>query len=271
MSATRRAVFRQRAIVCLAIVIAVTLLYYGVQILLRTTPLIPLQHIAHRGGAQYAPENTLAAFRNGIAGGADCLELDVQMTRDGALVVIHDYTVDRTTDGTGAVRDLTLKQIRAFNAGQGEKIPTFEEVVTLAKTRGVKMLAEAKYPHLYPGIEEKILRTLEQANYLDKTILESFERESVSKFHSLNPKAKLCALYGFLPFTSGAPPGDAQYVCPMAEMVLLNPWMIRQAHLEGRQVFVWFGAIENSFMFNVMRFFGADGLIVNDPMALDSR
>ncbi len=86
--------------------------------------------------------------------GVDWLEFDVQMTKDGALVVIHDETVDRTTNGTGAVRDLTLEEIRSLDAGQGEKVPTFEEVVQLAKTNGVKILPETKSPEFYPGIEE---------------------------------------------------------------------------------------------------------------------
>jgi glycerophosphoryl diester phosphodiesterase len=252
-------------------IVAILLIYYCVQVLLRTPPVIPLQNIAHRGGSKGAPENTLAAFRNGIVQGLDWLEFDVQMTKDGVLVVIHDETVDRTTNGTGAVRDLTLEQIRALDAGQGEKVPTFEEVVELAKTSGVKIMPETKSAHLYPGLEEKMLKTLEQANYLDQTIFQSFEADSLDKLHRLNPQSKLCALYGLWKFNVSAPSGDAQYVCPMGEMMLLNPWMIRQAHQEGKQVFIWFGAIENPFTLGVARFFGADGLFVNDLMLLEEK
>jgi glycerophosphoryl diester phosphodiesterase len=268
MSTTRKVSFRQRAGGCIAIFVVVALVYYGVQILLRTPPLTALQVIAHRGGPTNAPENTLAAFRNAITQGADWLEFDVQMTKDGALVVIHDETVDRTTDGTGAVHDLTLEQIRSFDAGQGEKIPTFEEVLELAKTNRVKIMPETKSAHLYPGVEEKLLQVLEQANYLDQTVIQSFEADSLDKLARLNPKAKLCALYGLWKFNVSLPPGDAQYVCPMAEMVLLNPGMIRQAHQEGRQVFIWFEVIENPFGLSFMRFFGADGLIVDNPISL---
>ena len=76
----------------------------------------------------------------------------------------------------------------------------------------------------------------------------------------------MCALRPIQGRAGSAPPGDAQTVCPMAEMVILNHGIIRQAHTEGRRVFVWFGVIENPFTVRVMRFFGADGLIVNDPM-----
>src|SRR5215212_3812774 len=118
MSTTRKISFGQRARGCLAILVLVLLIYYSVQILLRTPALTALQNIAHRGGSTSAPENTLAAFRNAITQGADWLEFDVQMTKDGALVVIHDETVDRTTDGTGAVAEMTLEQIRRLDAGR---------------------------------------------------------------------------------------------------------------------------------------------------------
>lgn len=268
MSATRKISLRQRARGCLIILVAIPLIYYGAQALLRTPPLTPLQDIAHRGGIAYAPENTLAAFQNAINQGVDWLEFDVQMTKDGALVVIHDETVDRTTNGTGAVRDMTLEQIRSLDAGQGQKVPTFEEVMELAKTNGVRILPETKSAHLYPGVEEKLLQALEQANYLDQTVIQSFEADSLEKLHRLNPQARLCALYGLWQFNVSSPAGAAQYVCPMAEMVLLNPGMIRRAHEEGRQVFTYFGIMENPFGLGAMRFFGADGLIVNDPMAL---
>jgi len=270
MSTTRKISFRQRAGGCLAILVLVLLIYYGVQILLRTPALTAtaLQNIAHRGGSTSAPENTLAAFRTAITQGADWLEFDVQMTKDGALVVIHDETVDRTTDGTGAVHDLTLEQIRSLDAGQGEKVPTFEEVLELAKANREKILPETKSAHLYPGIEEKILQSLQRANYLDQTVIQSFEADSLEKLAHLDPHAKLCALYGLWKLSVSLPPGDAKYVCPMAEMVLLNPGIIRQAHREGRQVFIWFEVIENPLGLSFMRFFGADGLIVEDPTSL---
>jgi glycerophosphoryl diester phosphodiesterase len=243
-------------------------IYYGMHITFRTPPLTPTQLIAHRGGPKHAPENSLAAFRQAVAQGVDWLEFDVQMTQDGVLVIIHDETVDRTTGGTGAVRDLTLAQIRALDAGSGEKVPTFKEAVELAKAHGVKILPEIKSAYLYPGIEEKMLQELDEADYLDQTIIQSFEAASLDTLHRLNPQAQLGALYGLWPFSVSAPPGDAQFVCPMGEMVLLNPGIIRQAHGEGRQVFIWFGLLENPWLFNVMRFLGAEGLMSDDPVML---
>ncbi len=271
MPTTHKSSLGRRLGGCLVILILIPVLYYCVQALLRTPSLVPLQVFAHRGGLAYAPENTLAAFRNAIRQGVDWLEFDVQMTKDGELVVIHDETVDRTTNGTGAVRDLTLQQIRSLDAGQGEKVPTFAEVLDLAKAHGARIFPETKSAHLYPGMEEKLLQALEQANYFDRTVIQSFEPASLEKLHRLAPQAKLCALYGLWQFSLKQPPGDAQDVCPMAEMVLLYPAMVRQAHAEGRQVVVYFGVLENPFGFASMRFFGVDGMIVNDPLALKAQ
>jgi len=252
----------------LGIVLCIPLAYYGGHVVFRTPPGGPVQVIAHRGGPRHSPENTLTAFRTAIDQGVAWLEFDVQMTRDGELVVIHDETVDRTTDGTGAVRDLTLAQIRALDAGGGERVPTLEEVVVLARAHGVGLLPETKAAHLYPGIEEKLVQALAAADYLDHAVIQSFQAASLERLRILAPDARLCALYGLWRFDVRRPPGDAQFVCPMAEMVLLAPGMIRRAHREGRQVFVWFGVFENRFMFEAMRLFGADGLMSDDPVAL---
>jgi glycerophosphoryl diester phosphodiesterase len=258
----------RRCLLAAGIILSIPLAYYGGHVSLRTPPAGPVQVIAHRGGPVHAPENTLAAFRTAIDQGAAWLEFDVQMTRDGALVVIHDETVDRTTDGTGALRDLTLAQVRALDAGGGERVPTLEEVVALARAHGVGILPETKAAHLYPGIEEKLLQALRGADYLDHAVIQSFQAASLERLRSLAPDARLCALHGRWRFDVRQPPGDAQYVCPMAEMVLPPPGMIRRAHREGRQVFVWFGGSESRFMFEAMRLLGADGLMSDDPAAL---
>ena len=268
MATPTRKTSRRRALVVLGIVLGVPLAYYGGHFMLRSTPAGPVQVIAHRGGPANAPENTLDAFRTAIDQGASWLEFDVQMTRDGELVVIHDDTVDRTTDGTGAVRDLTLAQIRALDAGGGERVPTFAEVVDLARTHGVGILPETKAAHLYPGIEERLLEVLAAADVLDRAVVQSFDAASLERLRSLSPDVRLCALYGLWRFDVRRPPGDAEFVCPMAEMVFLDPGMLRRAHREGRQAFVWFGAFENRFMYGAMRFFGADGVMSDDPAAL---
>lgn len=162
--------------------------------------------IAHRGASGYAPENTMAAFRKGFEMKADYIEIDVQMTKDGHLVVIHDTTVDRTTDGTGKVGSLTLEEIRELDAGSffgedfaGEPIPTFEEV--LDEFRGkTGILIELKAPELYPGIEKKVAEALQDRNMdkpnNEKIIVQSFNFDSMKKMNELLPDLPIGVLTG---------------------------------------------------------------------------
>ena len=134
---------------------------------------------------------------------------------------------------------------------------------------GVALLPEIKSPHLYPGIEEKVLQAIAAADYGEYTIIQSFDPNSLDTLYGLNQDAYLCQLYGQgVLSVKGPQPGHADRVCLMAEMVVLNPWMIRQNHEEGRQVFVWFGIIEHPLVMRFLLALGVDGLIVDDPLAL---
>ena len=252
----------------LAVLLALVL-YYGLYLLLKGPQQAQAQVIAHRGDSAHAPENTVLAFRRAVQSGAGWLEMDVQRTQDGRLVVMHDETVDRTTDGSGRVADLTFNQIQSLHIGDSERVPAFEEAIRLAKESGVGIFPEAKNPELYPGIEAEMVAALRQEGYLQQAILQSFEHERLAGVSGANPDLIVCPLYGLWQLSlSDVQPADAKTVCPMAEMVLLNPWMVRQAHQDGRLVYVWFGAIENPIVMRLVLALGADGLIVNDPGAL---
>jgi len=254
---------------CLLLIIGFPLIYYGFYFIFRgPLPLNP-QFIAHRGGRVYEPENSIAAFRHAVDTGADWIEFDVQQTKDGELVVIHDETVDRTTDGTGRIEDLTLEQIHALDAGNGERVSTFEEIITFAKETGVGILPEAKSPHLYPGIEKNMVKVLVANDYVQKTVIQSFDPDTLKNIQKINQDIKVCPLYGLWKLDLSNPqPSEARTICPMAEMIILNPWMIRQAHVEGREVYVWFGVIEHPLTMRLLLALGADGLMVDDPVAL---
>jgi glycerophosphoryl diester phosphodiesterase len=250
----------------LVFVFILLLAYYGSYLLLRgPIPARPLA-IAHRGDSVHAPENTLAAFRSAVDAGADWLEMDVQMSDDGHLVVIHDTTVDRTTNGSGRVADFTLAQLQALDAGNGEQIPAFVQVLELATAANIGIMPEAKSPEFYPGIETKIVEALAAAGYEERVTVQSFDAASLVRLAELSPNLSLCALYGLGHFDlSGPQPGNATAVCPMAEMVLLYPWMLRQAHDEGHKVYVWFGALEHRWIIRLLIEFGVDGVISDDP------
>ena len=163
-------------------------------------------NIAHRGASGHAPENTMEAFQKGVEMKADYIEIDVQMTKDGELVVIHDTTVDRTTNGTGKVGDLTLAEIKQLDAGSwfggayaGETVPTFEEVLDAFRGK-VGVLIELKAPELYPGVEEKIAEALIERNMSipnnNKIIIQSFNHESMKKSKALLPNLSHGVLTG---------------------------------------------------------------------------
>ncbi|WP_413066178.1 glycerophosphodiester phosphodiesterase [Siminovitchia sp. 179-K 8D1 HS] len=154
-------------------------------------------NVAHRGASGHAPENTMPAFQKGVEMKADYIEIDVQMTKDGKLVIIHDATVNRTTNGTGAVKDLTLEELKQLDAGSwfsekyaGEKIPTFEEVLDAFRGK-TGILIELKLPERYPGIEEKVAEALIERNMHKpgnkKIVIQSFNHESIDKSKKLLP------------------------------------------------------------------------------------
>ena len=138
---------------------------------------------AHRGAMCHAPENTLAAFEKAIEFGTYRIELDLRRSKDGHIVLMHDETVDRTTDGRGRLRDLTLPELRQLNVGDTEQIPTFEE--TLACVRGrSKLLVELKDG----DITEQVIDLIRTADMIDDCTLSSFNEKCLSQAKNLCPK-----------------------------------------------------------------------------------
>lgn len=149
-----------------------------------TAPLV----IAHRGASRIAPENTLAAFRQAAADGADYIEFDVACTADGELVVIHDDTLDRTTDGRGPVQEITLQQIKQLDAGRwkdaafaGERIPTLDETLATAAELGLGVYIEwkpllTKVRHAVPSTLAAVRRHGLEA----RTVVQSFAPDLVA-------------------------------------------------------------------------------------------
>src|SRR6476661_5786063 len=107
-------------------------------------PRSPCVRIAHRGASIDQPENTLLAFARAIEQGVDMIELDVNLTRDGALVVIHDTTLERTTNGAGPVREQLLADIQRLDAGRGQRVPTLDDVFDLVRATPIRLCVEIK-------------------------------------------------------------------------------------------------------------------------------
>ena len=157
---------------------------------------------AHRGASGYAPENTLDAFRKAVEMGADGIELDVQMTKDGELVVIHDETIDRVSNGKGWVKNYTYEELKKFNFNKThleytkEEIPTLEQVYLLIKPTNLTINVEIKTGIVfYPGIEERVLELTEHLGMKERVIYSSFNHYTIRKIKELDPQAKTGMLY----------------------------------------------------------------------------
>lgn len=209
---------------------------------------------AHRGGALLWPENSLVAFRNALALRADYLELDVHLTRDGEVVVIHDPTLDRTTTGTGPVRERTLAELQALRlkdkggAVIEEGVPTLEQVVMLAAAGKRQMLLEIKVDERrqrYPGIEEKVFAILDRHRFTPFAIVMAFEAETWGRVRQLRPDARAGALYSarMLPSTAVEPELQALRQAGVTfvglNQVLVTAEVAKQARLAGLTLGVW--------------------------------
>lgn len=159
--------------------------------------------IAHRGASGYAPENTIVAFKKAIEVGSDGIELDVHFSKDRNLIVCHDERVDRTTNGVGFIKDLTLKELKKLDAGswynkkyKGEKIPILNEVFELVKDKNILINIEIKSgPIIYDGIEKAIVELIEKYNIVEKVIISSFNHYSLVKIKKINNNVKTGILY----------------------------------------------------------------------------
>jgi len=149
----------------------------------------------HRGAGFLAPENTMASFQIAYEIGVDAIELDVHQTSDGALVVMHDSDVSRTTDGMGLLEEMTLAEVQALDAGirfneayAGEGIPRFEVVLDWAKDR-IPLLVEIKgYPHPPESIEKSIVSAIRDAGMTDQVLVKSFFHQSIRNLDDLAPE-----------------------------------------------------------------------------------
>ncbi|KZE63797.1 glycerophosphodiester phosphodiesterase [Fictibacillus phosphorivorans] len=234
-----------------------------------------VQTVAHRGAAGYAPENTMAAFHKGVEMKADYIEIDVQESKDGELVVIHDFTLDRTTNGTGYVKDRTLDEIRQLDAGSyfgeeftGEKVPTFEEV--LDEFRGkTGILIELKATYYYPGIEEKVAAAIKQRNMHlpahHKIIVQSFEFDSMQRMDKLLPKVPVGVLTSRATDLSEAKLNEfasyAEFVNP--SRTLVNSSIVDEVHERNMGIMAW--TVRKQEEVQPLLDAGVDGIITDYP------
>ena len=233
----------------------------------RSRPLV----IGHRGASSEAPENTLAAFARGLETGADGFEFDVHMSKDGELVVIHDETVARTTGGSGWVKDMTLDELKALDAGfwfdprfRGERIPTLKQVLELIAEKSKLINIELKSGIvIYPHMERRIIEVIDEFDILDKTVISSFNHYSLRTAKEVEPEAKTGILYmeGLVEPWIYALHVPADGLHPASYLV--TPEIVRSAHDAGLFVNVW--TVDKADEMKKMVASGVDAVITNCP------
>ncbi len=189
--------------------------------------------IGHRGARAYEPENTLRSFKKALEIGVDAIEFDVRKTKDNKLVVIHDADVKRTTDGKGLVSALTVKEIRAFSAEKGEKIPTLKEALDFLDKK-VKIFIELKEA----GLEEKVLGAVRKNGLQKNVIIVSFIEEALRKVRELDKKVEIGLIYvKHKNPIKAALELKASYLLPLYRFTHTSN--VRKAHENGLNVIVW--------------------------------
>ncbi len=225
-------------------------------------------NIAHRGDSGNFPENTIAAFRAAADAGADICELDVQATRDGAVVVIHDDSVDRTTNGTGAVAALTLAELKRLDAGSWmgerfarERVPTLEEVFAAVGTR-LGLNIEIKEG----AVERRVCEVIRANDGLANSIVSSFEWGALRKVREIDPQVRVALLAEEEPagLLEAASAMRAYAVNPGFEMVTAD--FCREAHARGFAVLVW--TVDAPEKMRILISYGVDGIMTNHPARL---
>lgn len=234
--------------------------------------------IAHRGasGRGHSPENTLSAFREAIKIGVDCVECDVHCTKDGQVVVIHDSTLNRTTDKKGAVADMVLEEIKKADAGSwfnkafsGERIPTLAELLELTKGKVITVI-EIK-PN---NITDKVIREIESASAEGEVLVQSFHPEVVKTAMDINPKIPRALLVnGKLPIIRLASIQELIYQSAQVGAGTLNlsysvitPTLVKEVHKRGLNVWAW--TVDDELKMKELVDMGVDGITSNYPEKL---
>ena len=216
--------------------------------------------MGHRGAAALEPENTLLSIRRAMEIGVDAVEVDVHLTRDDQVVVIHDATVDRTTDGHGDVRSFTLQEIRLLDAGKGEKIPTLKEVISLVRGK-VILVIELKEK----GTVEPVVGLIRENDLFDGCAVISFWHNMVKQVKQLEPRIKTGVLLVGRPVDTAVASGAGADALVM-RYSFVDKAFVDMAHKKDLQVLIW--NIDDRKLVHPFVDMGVDGIGSNDPRVL---
>jgi glycerophosphoryl diester phosphodiesterase len=236
-----------------------------------TRPLV----IAHRGASADAPENTIAAFELALEQGADGIELDVHLSADGHPVVIHDFTLDRTTNGSGPVSAQRVRDLKRLDAGGwrerrflGQRVQTLQEVLERFRDRARFWIELKAGSRVYPGIEERVVSTLEIYDVVDRSLLQSFDQDAIALTRSLNREIRVGVLVEEAPIQARLlAPGVANAICPGADLVTEN--LLTRIREAGLECYVW--TVNEPVLMDRLVNWQVNGIITDRPGVLAAR
>ena len=227
--------------------------------------------IAHRGASNIAPENTLKSFKKAIELGADYIELDLYKTKDNELVITHDLNLERITGNSSLVEELTLQEVRRLDFGEGEKIPTLEEVIKLCKSK-IGIIIEV----ISKNIGKNIVQLLQDMKLINTTIISSFNFEELLKIQDLEPRLEYASLIPYDVHAENNPKwliwetkkeaidkaakNNFSYIHP--HFALVDKQLINYSHQKQLKVNVYVVDVKPT-MKRLIRY-GIDGIMTND-------
>ena len=194
-----------------------------------------MEVVGHRGCAGILPENTLLGFRHAIALGVDRVECDVHRTRDEHLVVMHDERVDRTTDGTGPIALKSLAEVRALDAGQGQRVPTLDEVLEVVAGARMRLLLELKGA----GTAAPALAAVARRDLLSLVTFTCFDLTRIDEVRRLEAAARTGAIFSRADAASAAVARDAGAVAMGVQFRFLTAEVVAAAHAFGLEIRAW--------------------------------
>lgn len=229
--------------------------------------------IAHRGGSKWAPENTMAAFAKSLKAGADGVELDIHRCKSGELVVIHDETLERTTDGSGYVKDKTWDELSKVSAGkwfgkdfENERLPLLKDVLNLADGKMIVNIEIKNAPIEYPGIEDDLASLLKEYKHPDKILISSFDHELIRRVHEKLPDIEVAFL------DAGIVADVGEYATKIGAKAWnaghseLRADAVSRAHKSGLAVNVW--TVNGNQKWDQAMEMQVDGIVTDDPAGL---
>ncbi|MBI2902900.1 MAG: glycerophosphodiester phosphodiesterase, partial [Candidatus Methylomirabilis oxyfera] len=227
-------------------------------------------NVAHRGASAMAPENTMVAFEKAVELGADVIELDLHVSQDGELIVIHDYTLDRTTDGRGPVHQRSLAELTRLDAGRwfgegfaGQRIPTLAEVLDRF-ARKVPLALEIKAGStFFPGIEERVVSALRRHAAIDQAAVASFDHHALRRLKEIEPTIRTAALLVGRPVALSALAGAAGANGLALEASFVTRSEVEACRAAGLKLVVW--VVNDPAQMRHFIRLGVDGIITDRP------